>query len=154
MCQARQFQKKICDLMEEHSMTYLDLPIEDSTPKRVAFAAIDKNSAKMVVERDESHFLCVSFNRMELEKQTNHTTILTSIELRTAVIQWLRLNKPQVIECKVEADITSLGFAVFMDTSIFTGCTTNRTFLGRWEGICCTAISKQENHKGNNKSAP
>jgi transposase len=95
--------KKIVDMMVEHSVEYIDLPL---TGKRMELVG-DK------VE-DRGDCIRIQFDPEEQNKRARarDPRIANGEELKVALVNYLRDNKPEMLECKVEKFLHDKGFKV------------------------------------------
>ena len=87
----------------------------------------------MAMERDWSYFLSISFNQTELKNRTHPINIPTGFEISTTIIQYLWVNKPDVIEYKVEAK-KSLTVVVLWTPLYLSDVRLGEPFWGRGKG--------------------
>jgi hypothetical protein len=95
--------KKIVEMMVEHSVKYIDLPLRD---KRM----------ELVGDKAEDHRDCIRihFDPEEQNKQTGarDPRIANGEELKVAFVNYLCDNKPEMLECKVEKCLHDRGYKV------------------------------------------
>ena len=95
---------KLLDMMESHGCDYVDVPGSD-----LQFAALDSGDASGVT--DMGGYFRVEFQSEEFKQRASkNIPFLPNLdELKLGFAEWLRDNKPQALECKVERLLRESG---------------------------------------------
>jgi hypothetical protein len=98
---------KLIDLMVTQGCDYIDVPSSD-----LRYSAIDSGDVDGVT--DKGGFFRVDFKKEDFEQRAakNRPFIPNLDELKLGFAQWLRDNRPQALECKVERLLRESGHEI------------------------------------------
>ena len=104
--------KKLIQLCQDHGVTYLDVPL---TPQRQYSLDMDgSDEFHYVQDRGEYAQLMIDdegelWNLVAKSAAKSRPFAPTKGELQIAVVSWLQENKPELLECQIEAFVKSKG---------------------------------------------
>ena len=104
--------KKLIELALEHGVTYLDLPL---TPAREHALEHDKeNKYSYIQDRGEYAFVMINedgalWDLVAQSAALCRPFVPTKGELQIALVSWMNENRPDLLQCQVEAFVESIG---------------------------------------------
>ena len=104
--------KKLIDLAEEHGCWYIEMP---ATPERLkAFEEDDEDEYDCVEENGDFFVVDISeqWDMIAKPKSKSRPFCPSKQEMQIGLVNWMKEQKPELLECKVEAYLKSRGHEV------------------------------------------